>query len=63
MAELTKRYLGNSNTKEVHDLRNQQTQCQIDEIKDEHKVWFKTPEAAKKAGYDPCYWCLGGSKR
>lgn len=52
-----KRYLGNSNTEEVHDLDNEQTNCQIGEIKKEHIVCFSTLSAAKKAGYDNCAWC------
>ena len=63
MATRKERYLGNSNTKEVHDLENEQTQCQIGEIKDQHKVWFETLKAAEDAGYDRCHWCLGASRR
>lgn len=63
-----KRYLGNSNYKkmEVHDLLNEQTNCQIDEIiKARHAVVFEpdTLEQASKAGYDNCAYCLGGSTR
>ncbi len=57
------RYLGNSNNKEVHDLDNEKLQCWIDKIKEEHKVWFKTLNAAENAGYDHCGFCLGGSRR
>lgn len=61
MASHPKRYLGNIDTKEVHDTWNEQTNCQLNEIKD--KVYFDTLEQAHRAGYDNCYWCLGGSKR
>ena len=58
------RYLGNSNKKEVHDLDNEKTQCQIDKIINAgHEVPFKTLAAAENAGFDRCHWCLGGSKR
>ena len=57
------RYLGNSNTKEVHDQNNEKSQCKFDEIKKEHVVCFATLQAAVNAGYDRCHWCLGGSKR
>lgn len=63
MAQQNPRYLGNSNTKEVHDLENEQTNCQIGEIKPEHRVWFETLEDAEEAGYDPCSYCLEGSKK
>ncbi|MFH1499722.1 MAG: hypothetical protein ABII82_18070 [Verrucomicrobiota bacterium] len=58
------RYLGNTNTKEVHDLDNEQTQCQIDEIiaagNDKPFDYLST---AQSAGYDNCHYCLGGSTR
>ena len=61
-----KRYLGNTNKIEVHDLRNETTQCQIDEIiRAGHAVVF-TPDAveqAKSEGYDRAHYCLGGSTR
>lgn len=56
-----RRFLGNSNTMQVHDLDNEQTTCQIDEIKLEHQVYF-TPDTlaeAKRQGYDPCAYCIG----
>lgn len=63
-----KRYLGNSSPskKEVHDLRNEKTQCQIDEIfRASHGVGFTpdTLDEAHRCGYDNCRWCLGGSLR
>ena len=58
------RYLGNKNTTEVHDLDNEQTNCQIDEIiAAGNDVPFQTHQAAKTAGYDNCAYCIGGSTR
>ena len=57
------RYLGNSNTKEVHDQDNEKTQCQFGEIKKEHIVCFATLKAAEDEGYDRCAHCLKDSKR
>ena len=63
-----KRYLGNSDLShlEVHDLYNEKTQCQIDEIiQAGHAVVF-TPDTLQQAhseGYDNCAYCLGGSTR
>jgi hypothetical protein len=58
------RYLGNKNTKEVHDLDNEDTRldgCQIDEIiRAGHAVWF-TPDTlgeAHRDGYRDCDKCL-----
>lgn len=56
-------YLGNTNTKEVHNLDNQKTNCQINEIKSEHKKYFATLQQAHAAGFDNCAHCIGNSKR
>jgi hypothetical protein len=58
------RYLGNRNKKEVHDLDNEKTNCQIDEIINAgNDVPFNSLPAAHNAGYDNCHWCIGGSTR
>lgn len=63
------RYLGNKNTKEVHDLDNEDTSpsgCQINEIfQAGHAVRFTpdTLEEAHRLGYDNCGKCLPGSRR
>ena len=55
-------YLANSNTKEIHDLNNTQMNCQINEIKPEHRVLLQSIEDVKrwieKFGYNGCKWCL-----
>ncbi len=61
-----KRYCGNTNTKEVHDLDNETVQCQIDEIiAAEHAKAYNpdTLEQARSEGYDNCAKCIGGSTR
>mgnify|MGYP000891901039 CR=1 FL=1 len=61
-----KRYLGNTNTKEVHDLRDERRGCQIDEIvRAGHGVVF-SPDSLVQAsgeGFDNCAYCIGGSRR
>jgi hypothetical protein len=60
------RYLANANPskKEVHDLDNEKTQCQIDEIiRAGHDRPYQTLDAAHAAGYDNCAWCIGNSMR
>lgn len=53
------RYLGNTNTKEVHDLDYENTNCQIDEIiKAGHDKPFNSLHDAYKQGYNNCYWCI-----
>jgi len=59
-----KQYLGNTNKEEVHDLHNEQTQCQIDEIIEAgHAVVFTpdTVDQARAEGYDRGHYCLGDS--
>jgi len=64
-----KRYLGNTNEKEVHDLDDEDTSasgCQIDEIiRAGHAATFipDTLMQAHNQGYDNCAKCLGGSRR
>ncbi|MBT3304414.1 hypothetical protein HN592_03355 [Candidatus Woesearchaeota archaeon] len=57
------KYLGNKNTMEVHDIDNEKKQCQLNEIKEEHKEGFYTLQQAHAAGFDNCHWCIGNSKR
>ena len=58
----TTRYLGNSATRELHDLKNEKKRCQIDAIRFDHRVSFKAPEQAIAAGYDYCAYCFGKEK-
>gem|GEM_PF-353362 len=64
-----KKYCGNTNKMEVHDLDNEDTSpsgCQIDEIIDAgHARSFNpdTLEQAHREGYDDCAYCIGGSTR
>ncbi|HET6764927.1 MAG TPA: hypothetical protein VFH27_14685 [Longimicrobiaceae bacterium] len=55
-------FIGNTHTKRVHDLDNEQTganECQIDEIiKDGNDEPFTRLEDAYDAGYIDCRYCL-----
>jgi hypothetical protein len=60
------RYLANTSPSkgEVHDLDNEQAQCQIDAIMAAgHDKPYTTLQAALNAGYDRCAHCIGGSTR
>ncbi|MEO1085582.1 MAG: hypothetical protein AAFY88_15180 [Acidobacteriota bacterium] len=60
------KYLGNSNTKEIHDLDLETPQCQIGKIVAAgHGLPFTSLAVAHALGYDDCAWCLGpeGSER
>ena len=61
-----KRYCGNTNKKEVHDLDNEKTLCQIDEIiAAGHARTFDpdTLDQAHREDYDNGAYCIGGSRR
>ncbi len=60
------RYLANTSQSklEVHDLDNEKTGCQIDEIiRAGHDKPYHSREAANRDGYDNCAYCIGGSTR
>ena len=50
--------------KEVHDLDNEKTQCQINEIiAAGHAMPFNSLQDAHNQGYDNYAYCIGGSTR
>lgn len=58
------RYLANTNTKEVHDLDNETSDCQIDKIiKAGHDKPYTSLTSAHQDGYDNGAYCLGDSTR
>jgi len=64
MLHKPKRYLGNLNTLEVHDTAKESTNCQLEEIRPEHRRWYDTlTEAKRDRSYDNCHWCIGQSTR
>jgi hypothetical protein len=58
----TTRYLGNSASRELHDLDNEKPGCRIDKIRFDHCVNFKAVKVATHAGYDFCAFCFGRDK-
>lgn len=64
-----RRFIGNTNNKEVHDLDNEKidkNQCQIDEIIQAGHTTTFTPDTLTQAhleGYDNCAYCIGSSTR
>lgn len=56
-----RRYIGNKNTMEVHDLDNEQIACQIDDIDPQYIVTFgpDSLETAHDEGFDNCVHCIG----
>lgn len=53
------RYLGNTRTEELHDLQNLTDNCQLDEIRVDHRYGFASVDAALAMGYDRCAYCFG----
>jgi hypothetical protein len=58
----TGRYIGNSSKLEIHDSKNVTKRCQVEAIKPEHRVTFKSEKEAAAAGYDRCAFCFGKEK-
>jgi hypothetical protein len=59
-------YLANTSPSklEVHDLDNEKTNCQIDEIiRAGHEKPYTSLASAHADGYDNCAYCIGGSNR
>lgn len=58
-----KRYLINTQTNELHDLDNETSNCQINEISESHIKMFDTLQEAKiylifmGRSANGCYWC------
>ena len=56
--QIVTRYLGNSNSRELHDLDNETSACQINEIRFDNRFYFGSPEQAIGLGYDYCAFCF-----
>lgn len=58
------RYLIDNSKKEVHDLFNVKTNCQINDImKHGDDLPCRSLQEAHKEGMHDCIWCIGGSKK
>ncbi|MCP4428762.1 MAG: hypothetical protein GY803_30115 [Chloroflexi bacterium] len=53
------RYLGNSRSRECHDLENSTPRCQVDEIRPDNRFYLANLEQAADMGYDFCAYCFG----
>lgn len=60
--EFASRYLGNANSKEIHDLSRIKKACQISRMLEKNKVRFASIEEVESAieeqGYNGCKWCM-----
>ncbi len=56
------RWLGNSRTRELHDLDNLTPRCQIEEIARDRRYYFENVIASEALGYDLCAHCFGARK-
>jgi hypothetical protein len=57
--EIQTRYLGNSETEELHDVENKKKSCQLDEIRVDRRHYFNSIDEALSLGYDYCAFCFG----
>lgn len=60
--QLRTRYLGNSNTRELHNLNNEKPGCGIARMRPDHRVYFTGEKQAEKLGYDYCAHCYGSDR-
>jgi len=60
--QLRTRYLGNSHTRELHDLQNEKAGCRIARISPDHRVYFISEKQAQGLGYDYCAYCYGADR-
>ena len=55
-------YLANSNTEEIHDLNNTKDGCELEKIKEDHKIPLATLTEViyyiDNKGYNGCFHCL-----
>ena len=61
-----RKFCGNFNKMEVHDLDSEKANCQINEIIDASHAKPFDPDTLKQAhkeGYDNCHYCVGRSTR
>ena len=61
-----RQFLGNKHKKEVHNLGQEKTNCQVDEfVRAGHAVVFDPDmlPTAHQEGFDNCAWCIGSSRR
>lgn len=59
---LKTRLLGNSGSRELHDLDNEKPNCQIAEIRPDQRFYIQSVAQAEKLGYDFCAYCFGKSR-
>jgi len=56
--QIATRYLGNSSSRELHDLEHTTGACQISEIRVDNRIYFGSPQQAENLGYDYCAFCF-----
>ncbi len=61
--QVATQFLGNSHTREFHDMENLSGACQIDEIRTDRRIFFAHREQAAGVGYDPCAFCMPGESQ
>jgi hypothetical protein len=62
VCQLRTRLLGNSGSRELHDLDNEKPGCQIAEIRPDQRFFFQSIDQAEKLGYDFCAYCFGKAR-
>jgi hypothetical protein len=60
--QLKTRLLGNSGSRELHDLDNEKPDCHIAAIRPDQRFYFKSTDQAEKLGYGYCAYCFGKAR-
>jgi hypothetical protein len=59
---MPRKYLGNTNSKEIHEFNKMIDGCKLDAMREEYKFWLETEydvkDFCKNKGYNGCIWCL-----
>lgn len=57
------RFIGNKHTGELHDLKNETNNCNINKITDGNLIYFPNDllKEAYGEGFDNCAYCIGRS--
>jgi hypothetical protein len=59
---LRTQFLGNSATRELHNLKNEKPGCQLAAMRPDHRVYFRNEAEAERVGYDFCAYCYGKAR-
>jgi hypothetical protein len=60
--QLRTQWLGNSATRELHNLAKEKPGCRLEAMRPDHRVYFVNEAEAQRLGYDFCAHCYGRAR-